>query len=112
MVVLVPMAAVLSRAESLCTKSAFPSPYLDVQFDWIPGLRADYACLQKAMEGLQAVTDDMSSTLLQRLVTPGQALPAFAEPLDALVAAADWEEAAAQGRVIPTPVSHGAAYMM
>ncbi|KAK9807187.1 hypothetical protein WJX73_005617 [Symbiochloris irregularis] len=59
--------------------------------------------LQRAMEGLQAACGDMSSTLLQKLVTPGQALPAFAEPLDALVAAADWEEAAAQGRVIPTP---------
>lgn len=63
------------------------------------------------MEGLQAVSGNMSSTLLQQLVTPGQALPAFAEPLDALMAAADWEEAAAQGRVIPTPVSRRSVHV-
>ena len=57
------------------------------------------------MQELQEVSADMSSDLLQRLVTPGQLLPAMEGPLQELLQAADWEQAAAQGRVVPTPVS-------
>ena len=56
------------------------------------------------MQGLQEHADSMYSALLRRLVTPGQGFPDPAEPLEGLLAAADWEAAAAEGRIRPTPV--------
>lgn len=57
------------------------------------------------MQGLQEEAGSMQSTLLKRLVTPGQGLPDMQGPLDELLAAADWDAADADGRVKPTRVS-------
>ena len=56
------------------------------------------------MEGLQAVSGAMRSSLLRRLVTPGELLPDTQEPLGQLLEAADWDQAVAQGRILPTRV--------
>ena len=60
--------------------------------------------LQEAMQGLQEEAGSMHSALLCSLVTPGQGFPDPAEPLEQLLAAADWEAAASEGRVKPTRV--------
>ena len=56
------------------------------------------------MQGLQEEADSMHSSLLVRLVTPGQGFPDPAEPLEQLLEAADWDAAAAEGRIRPTQV--------
>lgn len=64
---------------------------------------------QAAMQSLQEAASDMKSDLLRRLVTPGELLPDMGVPLAELLEAADWDQAIAQGRIIPTPVRHQTA---
>ncbi len=56
------------------------------------------------MAELKGAEAELSSQLLIDLVTPGRVLPDFAGPLAELLDATDWEEAIAQGRVVPKEV--------
>lgn len=60
--------------------------------------------VQEALAGFQKLEAGQCEGVLGELVTPGRRLPAFGAPLAELLAAADWEAAAEQGRIIPNKV--------
>ena len=56
------------------------------------------------MQGLAEEAGSMQSSLLRSLVTPGEGFPDPTQPLQKLLEAADWDVAAAQGRIRPCRV--------
>ena len=70
----------------------------------IAGLRG-LQSLNAAVKGFQSALQDMASSLLQQLLTPGRGFPELDGPLEALERATDWQEAASTGRATPSPVS-------
>lgn len=70
----------------------------------IAGLRG-LRTLNTAVKGFAPLLPSMASSLLQRLLTPGQGFPSLDGPLGDLEGATDWQEAAASGRAIPAQVS-------
>lgn len=68
---------------------------------------APVQALDAAVRSFEPHLQTLASTLLRRLLTPGQMFPDLAQPLAELEQATDWGEAASTGRVVPAKVGWG-----
>lgn len=68
---------------------------------------APVQALDDAVRSFEPHLQTLASTLLRRLLTPGQMFPDLAQPLAELEQATDWREAASTGRVVPAKVGRG-----